>query len=100
MKTKCITFDKAAQDTLPEDIKAKMRDDRIKARIKAGDFAKFKEGKLLRYAEVLEVYDIDEGGAKVYAIACPVRVMVLIRVKIGRPSPELQMWKFSIPFRK
>ena len=28
---KCITFDKAAQDALPEDIKEKMRQDRLKA---------------------------------------------------------------------
>ena len=31
-KTKCITFDKAAQDALPEHIKAKMKADREKAR--------------------------------------------------------------------
>jgi len=30
-KIKCITFDKAAQDALPEDIKAKMKADREKA---------------------------------------------------------------------
>ncbi len=30
---KCITFDKAAQDALPEHIKAKMRADRDKARL-------------------------------------------------------------------
>ncbi|MDD2300325.1 MAG: hypothetical protein PHR52_11695 [Fermentimonas sp.] len=32
MKTKCITFDKQAQDALPEEIKAKMKADREKAR--------------------------------------------------------------------
>lgn len=31
-KTKCITFDKSAQDSLPEHIKAKMKADREKAR--------------------------------------------------------------------
>ncbi|GEM_PF-3131743 len=31
-KTKCITFDKAAQDALPEHIKDKMKADRAKAR--------------------------------------------------------------------
>ncbi len=31
MKTKCITFDKQAQDALPEEIKAKMKADREKA---------------------------------------------------------------------
>lgn len=33
-KIKCITFDKAAQDVLPEYIKAKMKADRNKARRK------------------------------------------------------------------
>lgn len=32
-KPKCITFDKAAQDALPEHIKAKMKADRDKIRI-------------------------------------------------------------------
>ena len=31
-KTKCITFDKAAQDALPEEIKAKMKADRTTAK--------------------------------------------------------------------
>lgn len=31
-RTKCITFDKAAQDALPEHIKEKMKADRAKAR--------------------------------------------------------------------
>ncbi len=31
-KTKCITFDKEAQDALPDHIKAKMKADREKAR--------------------------------------------------------------------
>ena len=31
-KTRCITFDKGAQDALPENIKAKMKADREKAR--------------------------------------------------------------------
>jgi hypothetical protein len=34
-KIKCITFDKAAQDALPEHIKAKMKADREKARLEA-----------------------------------------------------------------
>jgi hypothetical protein len=33
-KMKCITFDKAAQDALPEEIKAKMKADRERARMK------------------------------------------------------------------
>ncbi len=33
-KIKCITFDKDAQDALPEDIKAKMKADREEARLK------------------------------------------------------------------
>lgn len=36
-KTKCITFDKSAQDSLPEHIKAKMKADREKARKEAGE---------------------------------------------------------------
>jgi hypothetical protein len=35
-KMKCITFDKAAQDALPENIKAKMKADRERARIEQG----------------------------------------------------------------
>ena len=35
MPMRCITFDKKAQDNLPEDIKAKMRADRDKAREEA-----------------------------------------------------------------
>ena len=31
MEIKCITFDKRAQDALPEEIKAKMKADREKA---------------------------------------------------------------------
>lgn len=31
-KIKCITFDKAAQDALPDHIKAKMKADRLNAR--------------------------------------------------------------------
>lgn len=34
-KIKCITFDKAAQDALPEHLKAKMKADREKARLEA-----------------------------------------------------------------
>lgn len=34
-KTKCITFNKAAQDALPEHIKAKMKADRGKAKREA-----------------------------------------------------------------
>lgn len=34
-KIKCITFDKASQDALPEHIKAKMKADREKARLEA-----------------------------------------------------------------
>lgn len=34
-KIKCITFDKAAQDALPERIKAKMKADREKAKREA-----------------------------------------------------------------
>lgn len=34
MPMKCITFDKEAQDNLPEDIKAKMKADRDEARAK------------------------------------------------------------------
>lgn len=36
-KTKCITFDKAAQDALPEHIKAKMKADREAARLRKRD---------------------------------------------------------------
>ena len=36
-KTKCITFNKSAQDSLPEHIKAKMKEDREKARKEAGE---------------------------------------------------------------
>lgn len=35
MPMRCITFDKKAQDNLPEDIKAKMKADRDKAREEA-----------------------------------------------------------------
>lgn len=34
MPVRCITFDKKAQDNLPEDIKAKMKADRDEARVK------------------------------------------------------------------
>ena len=34
-KIKCITFDKASQDALPEHIRVKMKDDREKARLEA-----------------------------------------------------------------
>lgn len=36
-KIKCITFDKVAQDALPEHIKVKMKADRDKARLKQID---------------------------------------------------------------
>lgn len=45
-KIKCITFDKKAQDSLPEHIKAKMKADREKAekqRCKCGGIFEYKE---------------------------------------------------------
>lgn len=51
-KPKCITFDKAAQDALPEHIKAKMKADRDKARA----------GRMERYAYCKHSYVIDGLG--------------------------------------
>ena len=52
-KTKCITFNKAAQDALPEHIKAKMKADRGKAKREAYN-AISREEEVNRLIEVIE----------------------------------------------
>lgn len=57
-KIKCITFDKIAQDALPEHIKAKMKADREKARLDACQ----RQCPCDRNCECMNSYDNQKGG--------------------------------------
>ena len=56
MKTNCITFDKQAQDSLPEDIKRQMKADRDKAQ-------KGKSNDIKIMATIEKAYDLAEDRA-------------------------------------
>ena len=62
MKINCITFDKQAQDSLPEDIKRQMKADRDKAREdKNKDIKIMSKGVELIAAERKRQIEVEEG---------------------------------------